>query len=76
MTGKDLILYILQNNLENEPVCKDGKFLGFKTIAEVAEENGVGKETVRVWIERKMIPYVKIELTYIIPANYQVLYRH
>lgn len=76
MTGKDLILYILQNNLENEPVFKDGKFLGFKAIAEVAEENGVGKETVRVWIERKMIPYVKIEFTYIIPANYQVLYRH
>lgn len=29
MTGKDLILYILQNNLENEVVIKDGVFVWF-----------------------------------------------
>lgn len=27
MTGKELILYILQNNLENEVVIKDGIFI-------------------------------------------------
>ena len=29
MTGRDLIVYILSNNLENEEVFKDGKFIGF-----------------------------------------------
>ena len=30
MTGRDLIIYILTNNLENEFVFKDGKFIGSK----------------------------------------------
>ena len=29
MTGRELILYILQNGLENEEVFKDGIFVGF-----------------------------------------------
>lgn len=70
MTGKDLIIYILENNLENEPVFKDGKFLGFKTVTEVAEECGVGTETVRVWVQLDMIPSVFVSSVPIIPANY------
>jgi hypothetical protein len=42
MTGRDLIVYILQNNLENEPVFKDGKFIGFMTEGEAAEKFDVG----------------------------------
>lgn len=29
MTGKELILYILENNLEDSEIFKDGKFLDF-----------------------------------------------
>ena len=64
MTGKELIIYILENDLEND------KFLGFKSISEVAEECNVGNETVRIWIEFDMIPSVHVGSTYIIPANY------
>ena len=34
MTGRDLILYILTNKLEDEPILKDGKFIDFINIAE------------------------------------------
>ena len=37
MTGRELILYILSNGLENEPVFKDGKFIGFMTEEEARE---------------------------------------
>lgn len=70
MTGRDLIIYILQNNLEDEPVFKDGKLLGFKTINEVAVENCVGCETVKVWTQLDMIPHVNLLTPILIPANY------
>ena len=50
MTGRDLILYILANNLENEPVFKNGKFVGFDTEESFAAKHNVGIETVRVQI--------------------------
>lgn len=72
MTGRDLIIYILQNNLENEPVFKDGKLLGFKTINEIASENDVGRETVCTWIHLDMIPYVKLSSDILIPSDYDL----
>lgn len=50
LNGRDLIVYILQNNMENEPIFKDGRFLGFLSLAEFAERWDVGEETVRLWI--------------------------
>lgn len=70
MTGRELILYILQNNLENEDVFQDGKFIALKTLGEVAEECGVGKETVHTWAKLNMIPSAFIGKTLYIPANY------
>lgn len=70
MTGRDLIIYILKNNLENEPVFKDGKLLGFKTMTEVASENDVGYETVKVWAQLGMIPYLRLDAPVLIPADY------
>ena len=49
MTGKELIIYILLNNLENEMIFKNGKFLDFLTEEEVAAKFDVGVATVRVW---------------------------
>lgn len=49
MTGKELILYILQNNLEDTVVLKDGFFVGFMTEVEAAAKFGVGVETIRAW---------------------------
>jgi hypothetical protein len=49
MTGKDLVLYILQNDLENEVVIKDGIFVWLMTEEEAAVKFNVGVATVRAW---------------------------
>ena len=49
MTGKELILYILHNNLEDVIVLNGGVFIGFMTEEEVAVKFNVGTATVRAW---------------------------
>lgn len=49
MLGRDLIIYILQNNLENEPVVENGIFIGFMSAAEAAVKFNVAESTIRVW---------------------------
>jgi excisionase family DNA binding protein len=70
MTGKELILYILENNLENEPVCKDGKFVGFITAMEAAEQMEVGLATVYTWINQGRLDHIMVGGIVYIPANY------
>lgn len=48
MTGRDLIIYILANGLEDEEVFQDGKFIGFVTAGEAAAKLGVGVATIYV----------------------------
>lgn len=69
MTGRDLIIYILQNNLEDEPVFKDSRFLGFMTINEAAMKFEVGSATIKLWIDLKIIPGIKIGEELYIPFN-------
>lgn len=70
MTGRDLIVYILTNHLEDEPVFKDGKFIGFTTVGEAAEKTGVGLATVHTWIHQGRIPSVAIYEGIYIPADF------
>ena len=49
MNGKDLIIYILQYNLEDEVVLKDGFFIGFMDENEAAAKFNVGVWTIRAW---------------------------
>lgn len=60
MTGKDLIIYILRNNLENEIVFKDGIFIGFMSEEEAANKFKVGINTIRVWYSLGMLNGFKI----------------
>lgn len=60
MTGKELILYILQNNLEDTVVLEDGFFIGFMTEEEAAAKFGVGIATVRTWYYYGRINGLKI----------------
>ena len=60
MTGKELILYILQNNLEDTVVLKDGFFIGFMTEEDAAVKFGVGTATIRAWYQCKMLKGTKI----------------
>jgi hypothetical protein len=69
MTGKELIIYILQNNLEDEPVFKDGKLLGFMTVKEAAIKFEVGENAILAWIGLGWLPYIPIGNGLYIPAN-------
>lgn len=69
MTGRDLILYILENNLENEPVFIDGTILGFSTVEETAVKLGVGVSTIYIWIGKGLLDYVNIGGVYFVPAK-------
>ena len=72
MTGKDLIIYILMNNLEDEPVFNDGKFIGFVTAGAVAMKMNVGIATVHAWIQQKRLDSITIGNTVYIPANFEL----
>lgn len=70
MTGRELILYILQNGLEDEPVVQDGKIVGFLTLAEAASRYDVGTATVITWAKLGYISYVSIGGVMYIPDIY------
>lgn len=50
MTGRELIMYILENHLEDEPAFQNGTFVGYVPDVKFAEMLGVGVATVRTWI--------------------------
>ena len=69
MTGRELIVYILQNGLEDEPVFKDGKFVGFATAEEAAVKKQVGVATIQTWIELGFIEGVTVKSGVYIPVD-------
>ena len=59
MTGKDLIIYILKNNLENENI----EYIlaqTFLTKERVAIRLGVGVETVKTMAQLDLLPSIMI----------------
>ncbi len=60
ITGRDLILYILKNNLEDEPVFKDGTFVGFIPVHEAAAKMGVGSATIFALLGQDKLDYISI----------------
>lgn len=72
MIGKDLIIYILEHNLENEPVFKDETFVGFLPISEVAARLEVGIATVYAWIDQGKLDYIQIGSRYFIADNFKI----
>lgn len=69
MTGRDLIVYILSNGLEDESIFKDGKFVGFINITEAAEKMNVGVGTIYAWIAQRQIDFIDLGHTYLIAAD-------
>ena len=69
MTGRELILYILQNNLEDEVVIANDMFIGYMTIEEAAVKFKVGTATVRAWMNAGMLPGIRISENVLIPAT-------
>ena len=71
MTGRDLIVYILTNNLENEQVFKDGKFIGYMTVDEAATKMNVGSATICAWIAQGWLNCIVVGGVVYIPANFE-----
>ena len=51
MTGKELIIYILINDLLDKPVIDGDKIIGFMTEEEAAIQYNVGNATIRAWVD-------------------------
>lgn len=68
MTGRDLIVYILNNKLEDKPIFHNGQLMGFMTVEEVASTLGVGKATVYAMVATHRIDYICIGDTVLFPA--------
>ena len=68
MTGRDLIIYIMQHSLEDELVYEDGKLLGFMTAMEAAVKFDVGVNTIHVWYDVGMLDGFKIGNILYIPG--------
>lgn len=60
MTWKELIVYILENDLEDLPISEDGKLNGLLTLADIAVMYDVGIETAKVWGDTGLIKGIKI----------------
>ena len=71
MTGRELIMYILENHLEDEPVFQNGTFVGYVSDVKFAEMLGVGVATVRAWIMMGRInDTIMIDDAMFVPAIY------
>ena len=71
MTGRDIILYILENALEDDPVVRNGKLIGFLTIEEAAQKMGVGTATILTLMRLGNLEGVEIGNVTFIPANFE-----
>lgn len=60
MTGKELILYILEHDLENEVVIENGIFVWLMDEEEAAVKFDVGVATIRAWYICGMLNGTKI----------------
>ena len=69
MTGRDLIIYILKNGLEDKPVFKDGKFIGFATTEEAAVKKQVGQATILAWVDLGFMEGVTVKPGVYIPVD-------
>ena len=69
MTGRELILYILANGLEDEPVVKDGRLLGYMTMLDAALQFNVGTATIISWVENGLLEGVDIDGILQVPIN-------
>ena len=71
MTGRDLIIYILANHLEDEPVFKNGTFIGFVTAGKAASEMNVGVPTIYTWVHQKKLEGIIINDKVYVPADFK-----
>ncbi len=64
MTGRELIIYILKNNLEDEDLLNDGFSELFMTPEEAAVKWKCGPATVKAFIDLKKVKGIRFNNTY------------
>lgn len=76
MTGRELIIYILQNDLlDNAIYDKNGinlKNLGLISVSEVAAKSSLGEETVKVWAGLGYLDGFKFDGSFVIIKNHKL----
>ena len=68
MTGRDLIIYILENGLEDKEVLDGDEILGFETLYGLAEKKDTGVETIFALCKMHDVPTVLINNKVCIPV--------
>lgn len=69
MLGRDLMDYILHNNLLDTKVFEDGKLIGFLSDEEAAEKFNVGVSTILVWVNQGKLEGIRVNDRVYIPFN-------
>ena len=69
MTGRDLIIYILENGLEDEPVWNNGALLGYMSDLAAAIKFSVSMATIKAWVTLGHLEGIYIGGKLYIPAN-------
>lgn len=67
MTGRELIIYILQNGLEDEQVFKNGVPIGYIPVVDVATRENVGVSTVLTWLLMRNMGYIVVGSNLYVP---------
>ena len=63
-------MYILSNNLEDEPVFKDGSFVGYISAMDAAVKMNVGYATILALIAEGDLDYICLNGDYFIPDKF------
>ena len=64
MTGRDIMLFILSNHLENELIFGDLELASlFMTVEEAAAKFHVGTASINIWCKAGCLPYYSKDAT-------------
>lgn len=69
MTGRDLIIYILQHDLLYKRIDANDKFLDFLTVDELAAKFEVGPGTIKAWTCLYLLEYLKFGNSMFFPPD-------
>ena len=69
MTGKELIMYILEHDLLDEDVVQDDIPIFLMTLNDAAVKFGVGPSTLGAWAARRDVDWCRIDGTPYIYKN-------
>lgn len=69
MKGRDLIIYILEHGLEDEPIYKDGSFIGYIPASKAAEKMEVGLATVYMWVSQGRMDHIVVGESIFVSAD-------